>query len=117
MTLVVDIRHWLDDAGDLLDDNLPLRRRALHIARLIEAGGPLAVGELRETLVECTTRRNRKPCPGLLWVEKQRDDRISAYCVICAVEHAVISGWQATRWARGPKPPLRRTDHASRPPE
>src|SRR6185295_11372489 len=80
MALFVDIRHWLDERGDLPRDNLPVRRQALRIAQLIEAGGPLQTGQFRETLVACSCRPHRKPCMGLLWVEKAEDDRIWAYC-------------------------------------
>src|SRR5215475_5301107 len=86
MALIVDIRHWLDEHGQLPSDNLVVRRRALRIAQLIEAGGPLAVGQLRETLIPCSLRPNRKPCLGLLWVEKVKDEHIYAYCLACERE-------------------------------
>lgn len=105
MTLIVDIRHWLDERGELPLDNLQVRRRALRIAQLIEAGGPLEAGQVRETLVACSSRPNRKPCLGLLWVEKADDERICAYCLACKREEIVISGWQDTMWANGPMEP------------
>ena len=105
MALIVDIRDWLDDDGQLPIDNLNVRRRALRIAQLIEAGGPLAVGQLRETLIACSLRPNRRPCLGLLWVEKVEDERIYAYCLACKREEIWISGWQDTLWAEGPMEP------------
>ena len=105
MALTVDIRHWLAARGQLPADNLRLRRQALRIAQLIEAGGPLEVGQVRETLVACTLRPNHKPCLGLLWVEKRSDDRIWAYCMMCKREEILISGWQETMWANGPMEP------------
>lgn len=105
MVLIVDIRDWLDNHGELPSDNLRVRRRALRVAQLIEAGGPLETGQFRETLVACSCRPNRKPCLGLLWVEKTEDEQISAYCVACKREEIWISGWQATRWAQGPMEP------------
>lgn len=105
MRLVVDIRHWLDEHADIPHDNPTLRRRVLRIARLIEYGGPLARGEFRETLVECSCRPMRKPCLGLLWVSKEEDDRIYGYCLICTQEEIVISGWRDTMWADGPMEP------------
>jgi hypothetical protein len=105
MALIVDIRHWLDESGDLPLDNLQVRRRALRMAQLIEAGGPLESGQVRETLVACSLRPNRKPCLGLLWVEKTNDKRIWAYCLACKREEILISGWQATMWANGPMKP------------
>jgi hypothetical protein len=105
MALIVDIRHWLDERGELPLDNLQVRRRALRVAQLIEAGGPLETGQVRETLVACSCRPHRKPCMGLLWVEKAMDERIWAYCLICKREEIVISGWQHTMWAHGPMEP------------
>jgi hypothetical protein len=105
MALIVDIRHWLDEHGELPLDNLQVRRKALRIAQLIEAGGPLEPGHLRETLVACSLRPNRKPCMGLLWVEKTEDELIQAYCLICKREEILISGWQDTVWANGPMEP------------
>jgi len=52
MTLVVDIRHWLNESGLLPTDNLRLRRVALRIATLIEYGGPMEQLEGRMTMVE-----------------------------------------------------------------
>jgi hypothetical protein len=105
MTLIVDIRDWLDEHGLLPIDNLRVRRRALRVAQLIEAGGPLAIGQFRETLVACSSRPDRKPCLGLLWVEKVEEDRIWAYCPACKREEILISGWQETMWAKGPMEP------------
>jgi hypothetical protein len=103
MTYVVDIRHWLDEDGK---PAAPVRRRALRIARLIEYGGPLDVGYARETLVECSRRVNRRPCPGLLWVAKAADDAIEASCLVCRREELIISGWEDTEWAGGPMAPV-----------
>jgi hypothetical protein len=99
MNLVVDIRHWLDEHGNPVPQ---LRRQVLRIARLIEYGGPLMPRYTRETLIECSRRPGRKPCQGLLWVEKTDDDRIDAFCRICDRERTLISGWQDTDWADGP---------------
>jgi hypothetical protein len=112
MIFVIDIRHFLDEQGDLPLDDVPRRRRALRLAQLVEAGGPLEVGQLRETLVACTARPNRKPCPGLLWVEKTRDHRIHGYCLACQRDELLISGWQATPWAAGPMEPATDEDFA-----
>ena len=110
MTLVVDVRDWLDENGDPPDGHPRLRRRALRLARLIEYGGPLRPGELRETLVECARRPGHEPCPGLLWVRKTEQDTLDALCWICREDHVVISGWQDTLWAEGPMAPASAED-------
>jgi hypothetical protein len=110
MTFIIDIRHFLDERGELPLENLALRRRALRIAQLVEAGGPLEVGQFRETLIACATRPNRKPCLGLMWVEKMRDHRIHAYCHACQRDEILISGWEMTPWAAGPMEPATDAD-------
>jgi hypothetical protein len=99
----VDIRDWLEPNGD---PHPRLRRQALRMARLIEYGGPLQQGQMRETLVECSRRSKRRPCPGLLWVTKGAEDTIEAHCALCRNEEVYISGWQETIWAEGPMEPV-----------
>ena len=107
MTLVVDITDWLDKDGSIPTERGPgFFRQVLRIAKLIEYGGPLAVGQLRETLVQCKRRPGRKGCLGLLWVEKTAQDSIAAYCLVCKHDEAVISNWQGTEWADGMMEPV-----------
>jgi hypothetical protein len=106
MVLCVDIRHWLDPRGELPTDNAALRRKALRVVQLIEAGALLEPGEFREALVACTKRLAGHACDGLLWVEKCSDERLHAYCRVCAREELYISGWQDTRWSEGPMVPM-----------
>ena len=105
MVLSVDIRHWLDEQGELPADRPALRRKALRVAQLIEAGALLEPGEHREALVACARRVLGKPCTGLLWVAKLADDRLHACCPQCGGDELYVSGWQDTRWARGPMAP------------
>ena len=105
MALIVDIRHWLDENGNIPDDPR-IRRQALRVARLIEAGGPLKAGESRETLVECSCRPDRKQCLGLMWVEKCDEEHIHAECLVCLKDQVQISGWQDTEWANGMMDPV-----------
>jgi len=104
MTLVIHITDWLDEQGQVPLTNVPLRRRALRIARFIEYGGPLPTLHARETLVECKRRPTHCQCLGLLWVMKRDDDGIEVTCRDCQHVEAVISGWQGTGWAEGVMP-------------
>ncbi|MGE0867549.1 MAG: hypothetical protein AB7P03_03240 [Kofleriaceae bacterium] len=54
----------------------------------------------------------RRPCPGLLWVQKLDERTIEAYCLSCRREHLLISGWELTEWADGPMEPLGPDDQA-----
>ena len=103
MALTLDVRHWLTASGEPVPR---LRRQVLRIARLIEYGGPLDVGQLRTTLVECSRRPGRKPCLGLLEVVKFSAGHIDAICPVCEEERIYVSGWEGTAWAKGPAAPV-----------
>lgn len=103
MTHAINILHWLDEAGKPVPSR---RRQVLRIARLIEYGGPLEVGQIRGTLVECSRRVDRRACQGLLWVGKINSETVEAVCMNCRREHLLISGWELTEWAEGPMEPL-----------
>ena len=104
---VVDPWHWLTEEGDLLRDNPRLYRRMLRVARVIEYGGTLKKNETRETLLECARRPMGKACPGLMWVMKNADDGLLAYCVACKTEELLVHNWQGTEWANGMMVPVR----------
>lgn len=98
---VVNPHHWLQD-----DDSFPedprLRSRMIRVAQCIEYGGPLPRGHTRETLVPCRRRPGRQACTGLLWVLKQSDDAIHAFCRVCEADEFLIYEWEDTIWAEGP---------------
>jgi hypothetical protein len=104
--LVVNVLHWLDTDGSLPTENLRLRRQALRVARLIEYGGPLAVNETRETLIECSRRSGRRPCIGLLWVTKIDEKTLDADCPSCNGDEVAVTGWEGTQWAEGMMEPV-----------
>jgi hypothetical protein len=41
-----------------------------------------------------------------MWVVKEADHRIYAYCIACRQDELLISGWQETLWAEGMMEPL-----------
>lgn len=103
MATSINLQHWLGDDGEPVPG---LRRQVLRLARLIESAGPLAIGQTRGTLEECTRRVNRRSCGALLWVAKLDVETIEACCLSCLREHIVITGWQHTEWAAGPMRPI-----------
>jgi hypothetical protein len=106
MVLVVDPWHWLEKDGGFPTTNLRVRRRIIRVARFIEYGGPLLVGESRETLVECKRRPDRRPCLGLMWVTKTESDTIESFCQVCSSIETVIQNWEETEWASGMMEPV-----------
>ncbi len=114
---VVNPWHWLNEDGSFLDDSR-IRNRSIRVAQCIEYGGPLGIGETRETLITCRLRPGGKSCPGLLWVLKQPDDAIFAFCTVCKDDEFLIYEWEDTPWANGPMEPVsveRLTGQASDP--
>jgi hypothetical protein len=104
--LVVDPWHWLCEDGSIPTERSTLRKNVLRVARLIEYGGPLRKLEGRETLVECTGKFDKKPCPGFLWVVKNPEDHIHAFCTVCKRDDTLISNWHETEWAKVPMEPF-----------
>jgi hypothetical protein len=41
-----------------------------------------------------------------MWVVKEADHRIYAYCIACRQDELLISGWQETLWAEGMMEPM-----------
>lgn len=101
MVRVLHAPHFLV-GGDLPPFGSPSYRIALQVARFIEYGGPMAPGQLRETLISCPRRPNRQPCSGLFWVAKRDDGHLEVSCPRCRSLAYVISGWDETLWAGGP---------------
>lgn len=103
--ITVNPAHWID--GDTIPAEPPrLRAQALRVAQAIEAGGPLARGQSRETLIPCTKRPAGAAYPGLMVVLKQRDDAILLFCPICTNDEYLIYEWEDTLWANGPMEPM-----------
>ncbi len=103
--IVVDPHHWMTEEGDIPE--IPrLRSQMLRVATLIEYGGPMARMHGRETLLPCSRRPGRKPCPGLLVVVKRADDALHAFCPTCGSNEFLIHDWQDTPWAEGPMEPV-----------
>ncbi|HEY6728675.1 MAG TPA: hypothetical protein VI197_31905 [Polyangiaceae bacterium] len=105
--LVVNPWHWLNDDGTLPHNEPRLLRRVLRVAQVIEYGGTLKAGEMRETLLLCNKRPKRKPCGGLIWVIKTPDDSIVAFCMLCKTDEMTVHHWQDTEWAAGVMKPVR----------
>ena len=105
MIKVVNPNHWLNEDGSFPEESR-LRNRTIRVAQYIEYGGPLRVGESRETLLPCRYRPGGRACPGFMMVLKQKDDAIQSFCMVCTEDDFLIYEWEQTRWARGPSVPV-----------
>lgn len=102
---VVDPWHWLTETGAFPPDPR-LRARALRVAQCIEAGGSIPRNHTRETLVPCRRRPGGEACTGFLWVVRQGDDTLHAFCPTCHADEFLIHNWEDTPWAEGPMEPM-----------
>ena len=98
MVMVTNIRHFLNENGQVPD--LPLEAQELvnFLSAIIEAAttnydAPVAFADTR-----CRTIVNGKPCPGEIevWVYAE-DNQIGWECLECGDE-GVISHWEGTLW-------------------
>ena len=104
--LIVDPWHWMSEDEWFPENNPAVRKNLLRVARLIEYGAELESREIRSTLVECTKRPHRQPCPGFMIVLKEPEGTIYAECMTCKKDQVVISNWESTPWAVGVCPPI-----------
>ncbi len=97
---VVNPWHWLDENGHFPEEP-KLRAKMIRVAQCIEYAGPMPRGHGRETLIPCRRRPGGKSCTGFLWVLKQTDDAILAFCERCQTDEFLIYEWEDTVWAKG----------------
>ena len=96
---VTDIRHLLDEKGDLPDD---LPSPANHLARhLTDIVAAVTCQDFQHdvipTPVECRRRPARKKCTGHIHALIQKDLSIRWQCDFCG-DAGYIQGWRGTKW-------------------
>jgi hypothetical protein len=90
---VTDIRHFLDDAGQV-PPGLPAVPR--YMCAITRAASPAPPGEITPLDVHCRRRPGQKPCPGSIHAcVALVSDEISWFCPCCG-DHGVIYNWGAT---------------------
>jgi Plasmid pRiA4b ORF-3-like protein len=97
---VVDLRHFLDENGDLAAMPAPAVTLARFNASIVGWVTRLPPGSGAErTNVPCRAQSRGKRCRGEIDALLSEDEVILWHCSHCAQE-GVISGWQETRWDR-----------------
>jgi len=98
----INLRHFLDERGDLPPDLPdPARRLALHngaIVAWVTAVGP-TVADAERTNVSCRRGRARPPCFGTVIARRQGDAAIAWHCDVCG-EEGLVRGFEGTPWDR-----------------
>lgn len=69
---------------------------AEHLTHIVEAGTTSPVGEPTVTVIPCSRRPGRRPCPGLIEVVRlDVPASIEWWCPVCGDE-GVVSGWEGS---------------------
>jgi len=100
-TFVINMLHYLDDAGDFTLRSGPARRFAEHQGAIVVAvtSRTPATAQDHVTDVRCRRRPGHKGCIGLVVASYQDNDpqTIVWECPVCK-DNGYISGWQETIW-------------------
>jgi hypothetical protein len=93
---VTDIRHFLDDHGEMAPMPTPARSLASFLTLLIDEATRAFPAEIHDTGIRCRT----KECSGTIKINLiSKTDEISWCCLVCE-HHGVIRNWQDTKWNR-----------------
>ncbi len=107
-TWITDIRHYLDEDGELAPMPAQARNLARYFGSIIEAmtRPPLEPG--RMTGVSCRRRPEKKPCTGEIIAAFEEESRYIIWeCPACG-DRGRIEGFEGTPWDRSEgKPRLR----------
>jgi hypothetical protein len=96
-TWVTDIRHFLDESGNLAQESeVSLRFAEFQVAIIALISHPEPVPE--QLRVACRRRPDRKPCQGHIEGHIDPDLKVIAWwCPVCG-DNGFISNWQDTLW-------------------
>ena len=96
MAWITDLRHFLDEDGNIPEIPKPARRIAEYLGGIVKAVTTRQDGELA-TGVRCRRWPRHKRCPGEIIAFIDEQHCISWSCPVC-MDNGVISGWKGTIW-------------------
>jgi hypothetical protein len=95
-TYVTDLRHYLDDDGELADMPAEAKQMASFLVLIVDAVTPEAPPIFVETELRCRTTK----CTGEILARLDpATEEIQWHCTLCD-HHGVIRNWQGTKWDR-----------------
>lgn len=99
-TWITDLRHYLDDDGDLAPLPNQALNIALHLCSIVEWMTSLPQRDIHATNVTCRRSPGRKRCTGPIHANFIENGSVIRWsCLICG-DNGIIRGWQETRWDR-----------------
>jgi hypothetical protein len=99
-TWITDMRHFLDERGQL--GRLPNRAMniVLHLGSIVEWMTCHLDGAPHQTNVRCRRSPGRRRCVGAIHADFEEDGAaITWFCPLCE-DNGVIRGWKETPWDR-----------------
>ena len=97
-TWITDVRHFLDEEGEIAPPKGPARKFAEYITAIVALTSHPAIVPPEEYLVRCRRRPGRKPCTGMIDVDLDWEtDDIVWHCPICQ-DMGRISNWRGSKW-------------------
>jgi hypothetical protein len=101
-TYVIDLRHYLDETGDLAHMPGPALSLAMVFTSIVAWATAARTDEVEPTNVWCWRRPGRQRCRGEIVAQlKQGAIEIVWSCPLCGV-NGVIRGWEHSLWDRRP---------------
>ena len=96
--LVINIEHFLDDEGDLIQEPKSANRLARYIVSIVEASTKNLDDSIMITGIKCRRRPKRKSCKGILLSRLNPDTEcIEWTCTKCG-DCGTIYSWKYTEW-------------------
>ena len=103
-TWVTDLRHFLDDEGEIPHALPgPALRLLRFLGAIVQWVTIHAPAEYPWTNVPCRRSPGHRPCPGDIHADYDTDGTTIVWACPCCGANGYITGWQDTFWDRTPE--------------
>ena len=95
-TYVTDLRHFLDDDGEIVSD-MPMKARQLasFLVLIVDEASIFVPSKAAELSLRCRS----EGCPAQILAHRKSSDEIVWHCTTCD-QNGVIRNWSGTKWDR-----------------
>jgi len=97
MTLKVDLRHFIDEKGNVLTLTEQAKKVFQFITKIVTSVSENIEQPLIDVDLKCNTRADELSCEGSIDAKKIAFDMIEWHCDTCEAS-GTISNWQASIW-------------------
>lgn len=93
-TYITDIKHYLDEKGEMAEMPAPARKLASFLVLLIDQTASVGSVDFNDTGIRCRAKK----CDGFILSRITEDgEEIVWHCPVCG-HNGVIRNWQKTKW-------------------